>query len=99
MDEIPYGKTEFLVKTIPRGTLLFRLTKAPKNDIRGVPRKDGRRCILPNHNVFFYPNPFVGKYALSDWVTSKAFPTITVFILKHDVKVIWLLDPSKYFTS
>ena len=96
METVPYKHTELLVKTIPKGTLLFRLTKSSKTDVRGVMKEDGTRCILPNHNVFFYPNPFVGKYALSEFVKSKDFPEITVFILNHDVKVFWLLDPSKY---
>lgn len=96
MESVPYKNTDLLVKTIPKGTLLFRLTRAPKNDMFGIPREDGSRCILPNHNVFFYPNPFVGKYALSEWIKSKAYPVITVYILEKDVKVFWLLEPSKY---
>lgn len=96
MESVPYRNTNLLVKTIPKGTLLFRLTKNPKADMRGVSKEDGTRCILPNHNVFFYPNPFVGKFALSKFVKSKDYPNITVFVLKHDVKVFWLLEPSKY---
>ncbi len=96
METVQYRRSDLLVKTIPKGTLLFRLTKSQKDDTRGVMRSDGNRCILPNHNVFFYPNPFVGKYALSDFIKSKDYPAITVYILKHDVKVFWLLDPSKY---
>lgn len=96
METVPYRNEQLLVKTIPKGTLLFRLTKSPRDDLRGVPREDGNRCILPNHNVFFYPNPFVGKYALSEFIRSKEYPTITVFILKHDIKVFWLLEPSQY---
>jgi hypothetical protein len=96
MESVPYRNTELLVKTIPKGTLLFRLTKFQKDDLRGVLKEDGTRCILPNHNVFFYPNPFVGKHALSEFVRSKDYPYITVYVLKHDVKVFWLLEPSKY---
>ena len=96
MESVKYRNEDILIKTIPKGTLLFRLTKAPKNDLRGIPRADGNRCILSNHNVFFYPNPFVGKMALSQFVKSKDLPTITVFILKNDVKVFWLVEPSKY---
>ena len=96
MDSVLYRRERILVKTIPKGTLLFRLTKAPRNDIRGVPKKDGTRCILSNHNVFFYPNPFVGKIGLSDQAKSKQITDITVFVLKNDVKVFWLLNPSKY---
>lgn len=96
METVPYRNISLPVKTIPKGTLLFRLTKYQKDDLRGVLKEDGTRCILPNHNVFFYPNPFVGKYALSEFVKAKDFPEITVYILKHDVKVYWLLEPSPY---
>jgi hypothetical protein len=75
---------------------MFRLTKSTKDDLRGYPKQDGTRCILSNHNVFFYPNPFVGKLALSEFIRAKDYPRITVFVLKNDVKVIWLLDPSPY---
>lgn len=95
-DVIFYRRTPIMVKTIPKGTLLFRLTKSVKDDTRGYPKKDGTRCILSNHNVFFYPNPFVGKLALSEFIKAKEYPTISVYILKEDVKVVWLLKPSKF---
>jgi len=94
METVPYRNTKLTVKTIPKGTLLFRLVKNPKDDMRGVLLKDGTRCITPNYNVFFYPNPFVGKLALNVWV--KDFNTITTYVLTKDVKVLWLLKPSKY---
>lgn len=96
MESITYRNRQIPIKTIPKGTLLFRLTKSVKDDIRGIPKKDGTRCILSNHNVFFYPNPFVGKLALSEFIRAKDYPRITVYVLKHDVKVIWLLDPSPF---
>ena len=95
MDSIPYRKSKILIKTIPKGTLLFRLTGYPKNDLRGVPKKDGTRCILSNHNVFFYPNPFVGNIALYKFKDTD-LEHLAVFVLKNDIKVIWLLNPSKY---
>lgn len=95
-ETVSYRGSPIMVKTIPKGTLLFRLTKFQKDDLSGVLKEDGTRCILPNHNVFFYPNPFVGKYALSEFVKPKDFPEITVYVLKHDVKVYWLLEPSPY---
>lgn len=94
MELIFYRRSPIMIKTIPKGTLLFRLTKSVKDDIRGYPKKDGTRCILSNHNVFFYPNPFVGKLALSEFIKAKEYPTISVYILKNDVKVVWLLKPS-----
>ena len=57
MEEIPYRNTKILIQTIPKGTLIFRAAEAVENDLRGVPLGDGTRCIIPNFNVFFYPNP------------------------------------------
>ncbi len=95
MESISYRNSKILVKTIPKGSLLFRLTNSPKNDLRGVPKKDGTRCILSNHNVFFFPNPFVGNLALHKFKDTD-LEHIAIYVLKNDVKVIWLLNPSKY---
>jgi hypothetical protein len=65
--------------------------------MRGIPREDGKRCILPNHNVFFYPNPFVPKVALTTpAMAASSVDILTVFLLKRDVKVVWLLNPSAF---
>jgi len=93
METILYRRKKLEVKTIPKGTLLFRLVKNPEDDLRGVPLDDGSRCITPNQNVFFYPDPFTGKLGLAEWV--KDFKTITIYKLVRDVKVLWLLTPSK----
>lgn len=94
MDTIPYRNTKLHIKTIPKGTLLFRLVKDPINDVRGVPLEDGTRCITPNQNVFFHPNPFMGKLSLA--VESKSYSKIRVYLTTKDLKVIALLVPSKY---
>lgn len=96
MEEVTYRRSPIMVKTIPKGTLLFRLTKSTKDDLRGLPKKDGTRCILSNHNVFFYPNPFVGKLALGEFRNIKNIDMMSVYVLKNDIRVVWLLKPSKY---
>ena len=93
METILYRRKKLEVKTIPKGTLLFRLVESPEDDVRGVPLADGTRCLTPNQNVFFYPNPFVAKLALAGWVND--FKAVTVYKLVRDVKVLWLLLPSK----
>lgn len=93
METVLYRRKKLEVKTIPKGTLLFRLVESPEDDVRGVPLADGTRCLTPNQNVFFYPNPFVAKLALAGWVNN--FKTVTVYKLVRDVKVLWLLLPSK----
>lgn len=101
METIPYRRGKLEVKTIPKGTILFRLIKEPENDTRGVPLDDGTRCITPNQNVFFYPEPFSGKLTWETWLQSKGnwvggLKKIIVYELTHDVKILWLLLPSKY---
>lgn len=92
METILYRRKKVEVKTIPKGTLLFRLVENPKDDVRGIPLEDGTRCITPNQNVFFYPDPFVGKLTLSKWFPG--LKTVMVYKLVRDVKVLWLLNPS-----
>ena len=94
METIPYRNTKLHVQTFPKGTLLFRLVKTPLDDQRGVLLKDGTRCLTPNYNVYFYPNPFAGKLALEKWLSD--YKTVSVYILTKNVKVLWLLKPSKY---
>lgn len=94
METVPYRRTKLSVRTFPAGTLLFRLVQRPTDDLRGVLLPDGTRCITPNYNVYFYPNPFAGKLALEQWLSQ--YKNVTVYILTKDVKVLWLLKPSKY---
>jgi hypothetical protein len=94
METIPYRNSKIHIKTIPKGTLMFRMVKKPIDDVRGPLLPDGTRCIIPNWHVFFYPNPFIGKVALGIW-TAK-LENIYAYILTRDIKVVWLLSPSKY---
>jgi hypothetical protein len=94
METIPYRKSKILIQTIPKDTLMFRMTNKTENDIRGIPREDGTRCIIPNFNVFFYPNPFTGKVALKRWTSS--LNRVQVYKLIKDIKVIRLLKPGKH---
>ena len=94
METIPYRSSKIEIKTVPKGTLMFRLVKKPEDDLRGPLLADGTRCIIPNWHVFFYPNPFIGKIALGIW-TAK-LQNVYAYVLTQDVKVVWLLNPSKY---
>ncbi len=95
METIPYRRSSIMIKTIPKGTLLFRLTKDPKNDTRGVLLDDGTRCITPNFNVYFHPTPFSGHYMYKEYVEEMG-NTVYVYKLVRDIKVVLLLEPSKY---
>ena len=94
MEEIPYRNTKILIQTIPKGTLIFRAAEAVENDLRGVPLGDGTRCIIPNFNVFFYPNPFAASRSIGKWL--KKSMKMYVYTLKNDIRVVKLLNPSKY---
>ena len=93
--EVPYRNTKLLIKVIPKDTLLFRIVRSVEDDLRGVSIQDGKRCITPNYNVFFHPNPFVGGISLKGFL-QKDQQFIHVYKLKQDIKVLWLLSPSKY---
>jgi hypothetical protein len=94
-DSVPYRKTKLPVKTIPKGTLMFRMTKDTENDTRGVPLEDGTRCLTPHFKVFFYPNPFASELAFQKYLTDYD-KNVYVYILTRDIKVFNLLKPSPY---
>ena len=76
---------------IPKGTLLFRSTNTTFDlvkDFAGIPTKD-KFCLFPNFNVFFYPYPFVSE-------SVKKYDYTCIFVLTTDVKLINLIEPSKY---
>ena len=95
METILYRNTKLDVKTIPKGTLLFRLTKTPLNDTKGVPIENNKRCITPNFNVFFHPNPFIGFHMYNPYLKTIG-TNLSIYVLSKDIKVLWLVNPSKY---
>lgn len=96
MESVPYRNTKLLVKTIPKGTLLFRLAKNVENDFRGVPIDEKTRCIHTNFKVFFYPNPFAAELAFEKYLEEVYDKNTYVYILTKDIKVFYLLNPSPY---
>lgn len=96
METIPYRNKKLFIKTIPKDTLLFRFVNNPEDDLRGVLLENGTRCITPNYNVFFYPNPFVAKFALEKYKDEFKTNLIHVYKLNFDIKVISLLKPSEF---
>jgi len=95
METIPYRKSKILVKTIPKGTLLFRRTKDPENDTRGVLLENGTRCITPNFNVYFHPTPFSGQYMYNKYL-EEVGNIVHIYRLVKDIKVVLLVEPSEY---
>lgn len=95
MDHVLYRNKPIMVKTIPKGTLLFRLSKDQKADTHGVLLSNGTRCITQSYNVYFHPNPFIGYHIYKKYA-HEIGDNIHIYILRHDVKVALLLNPSKY---
>lgn len=96
MDSVPYRNTTLLVKTIPKGTLLFRITRDVENDFRGVPTESGKRCITPHFKVFFYPNPFAAELAFEKYLDQDYDKNTYIYIVTKDIKVFYLLNPSPH---
>lgn len=95
METIPYRNTKIPIKVIPKGTLLFRILKNQENDMKGVPIENKKRCLTSNFNVYFYPNPFAAELAFEKYL-SDYDSNVYVYILNKDIKVISLLNPSKF---
>ena len=93
--EVPYRNTKLLVKIIPKNTLLFRLSKDTENDLRGIPLEDETRCITPNFNVFFHPNPFIGFNLYKEYL-NEIGEIVNVYKTVKDIKVFSLINPSKH---
>lgn len=95
METIPYRRSKLMIKTVPKGTLLFRLVKDSASDLRGVSIDESTRCITPNFNVYFHPNPFIGHHMYKEFL-NEIGNTVHIYVLKQDVKVLMLVEPSKY---
>jgi hypothetical protein len=92
MEVVTYKKHKIYLDTIPKGTLLFRVTSKPIDDFVGVD-VGNETCIPTQYNVFFYLDPFV-SIILEKWFVG--IPNIEVYELETDVKVVLLLKPSSH---
>jgi hypothetical protein len=95
METVSYRNTRIPVQTLPKGTLLFRKVIQPEDDLKGVLLESGKRCITPEYNVFFHPNPFAGEYALGGFIAEYG-KKIYAYVLTRDIKVLQLIHPSKF---
>ena len=89
--------------TLPPGTVLFRGLKIPHpdkgDDVRyfyrdylGDPEPDGRMCLSPVHNVFFYPFPFV---AFGAHDIGETFQSMQIVVLIQPITFICAVSPSQ----
>ena len=93
-ETIQYGRMTIHTLTLPKHTILFRLTSNPSNDLEGV-LTNGVRCVIPNFNVYFYPNPFAAELAFQKYL-GEFDDNVYAYELEKDVRVVMLLNPSKY---
>ena len=91
---IKYRNKEIPILTLKKGTLLFRFSKNGSiPDLRGIPIDSQHTCLNSNYNVFFHPNPFVGKSMLRQF---KDYETINIYKTLSDLKIIKLIKPSLF---
>ena len=91
---IKYRNKEIPILTLKKGTLLFRYSKnGTLSDLRGIPVDSEHTCLNSNYNVFFHPNPFVGKYMLPQF---KNYEKINIYKTLADLHVIKLIKPSPF---
>ena len=88
--------------TLPAGTVLFRGVKIPEayedvryfyRDFLGNPEADGKVCLPPTHNVFFYPVPHV---AFGTHTIGQTFNMMEVCVLVNPVNVVCASSPSSW---
>jgi hypothetical protein len=89
-------KNKVIFYTLPKGTLLFRTVKDIKSDFAGMLMPDHKYCLSKNHNVFFYPYPFVADaiQSTNQFGYYSEHDHMEIFQLEKDIKVLWLLKPS-----
>jgi hypothetical protein len=84
--------------SLPKGTLLFRTVKDVKSDFAGIREDDksNKYCLSKNHNVFFYPYPFVADAIESTNPHGyyKEHDNMEIYQTANDLKLLSLIKPS-----
>ena len=93
------SRTIYLVD-LPAGTILFRGERVPDatenelnfyRDFLGTIGVEGKYCMAPNYNVFFYPFPFV-PFGVRGY--GKRFNAIQMYVTRKKVTVVCMISPS-----
>lgn len=95
METVEFDEKEIPVITIPKGTLLFRAVQHEETDYVGREVGQGKLCIPPNYNVFFYYTPF----AIDSVKWYDRIMNIEVCVATKNLKIVSLISPSKYTRS
>ena len=90
------AKHKVVFYTLPKGTLLFRTVLNPKTDYAGMEIENDTYCLSKNHNVFFYPYPFVADaiQTVNPLGYYKEHERIEVYKINRDLKLLSLIKPS-----
>jgi hypothetical protein len=91
---------------IPAGTLLFRGITLPDTEKGGDARlflqdflgefKDGKYCLSPTFNTFFFPSPYV---SLRTYKERTKYNAIMVYQTNVSVRMVCMISPSKEVRS
>lgn len=91
-------KEKLIFYTLPKHTLLFRTVKDVKSDFAGmrIDDKSNKYCLSKNHNVFFYPYPFVADAieSINPYGYYKEHDCMEIYETTHDLKLLSLIKPS-----
>lgn len=103
-DEVKSVNIDFV--DIPAGTLLFRGITLPDTEKGGDARlflqdflgefKDGKYCLSPTFNVFFFPSPYV---ALRTYKERTKYNAIMVYQTNVSVRMVCMISPSEKVRS
>jgi hypothetical protein len=81
------------VINLPKGTVLFKGYKNPKDMIQDfigfIPKGYKDNHLFNNHNVFLYPYPYVIEDVWGDYLTK-----LITFVLTQDVSIVLGIKPS-----
>lgn len=88
---------KIIFNILPKGTLLFRTVKDIKSDFAGIyDDKTKKYCLSKNHNVFFYPYPFVADaiQSVNPYKYYEEHERMEIYKTTHDLKLLSLIKPS-----
>ncbi len=91
------NNSKLIFYTLPKGTLLFRTVKDVKTDFAGMYDSElNKYCLSKNHNVFFYPYPFVADaiQSVNPYGYYKEHEHMEIYQTTHELKLLSLIKPS-----
>lgn len=94
--KIIYKNIELNIIKIKKGTILFRVltsSNAFLRDYYGKQEDKNDYCLSPQHNVFFYNQPFIVDANL--WLNS-SWRNMLIYEIQYDIELLDFTENSKY---